>query len=261
MLNKLIKYDFKWINKVMYVYFILLGLISVAIKIVENMDQSLLLVIVDKILVSMFIGCTISTVITCIMRVWARFINNIYKDESYLTHTLPVTKSQIFNSKIIAGSISLLMSALVIAACIAIVFINKDTIESLKVMYQSLVDVYNGVFAVGMIIGFFILIALEIIYFMMAGILGIVIGHRSNNFKMIKSIVVGIGSYGFLSTMSFIIIYIISTHTEYDIIGNGFPTINYIKVLGILSLVIYLVYDVGYYLIAKRILNKGVNVE
>ena len=261
MLRKLFKYDFKWINKIMYIYYIILIIISIATKIVESVDQTLLLLIVDKVLSAMFIGCIVSILITSVMRTWHRFINNIYKDESYLTHTLPVTKNQIFNSKILAGIASLLISALIIVLCFAFVYLNKNTIDSLKIMYQSLVDTYNRIFAVGFIIGTVLLIVLEIIYFMMSGILGIVIGHRSNNNKMIKSIIIGIVSYSLLSIVSLTLILIISKFIDNDIIENGFPTMNYIGTIGIVSIIIYLIYNLMYYFISKRILNKGINIE
>ena len=264
MLSKLFKYDFRWINKIMPVYYIILVLISITTKIIEyllNKDPSLLLVIVDKVLVGMFIGCSVSIMITCTMRVWHRFVNNLYKDESYLTHTLPVTSNQLFNSKVLAGIVSLLISALVIVVCIAFVYVSKDSIEQIKIMWNSLVDVYNNVFAVLFIIGMILLIALEIIYILMAGILGITIGHRFNNYKILKSIIVGIGSYSLLSVMSLVIVSIISKIIDYDIIGNGFPTMNYMKVMGIAGLLIYLVYDLAYYLVSKKVLRMGVNVE
>ena len=261
MLSKLFKYDFKWITKITYAYFVVLALVSIALKIVESVEQSFLLVIVDKALVSMFIGCSVSIMITCGMRIWARIIRNVYGDESYLTHTLPVTKNQIFNAKVLAGIASLLMSALFIVICLAFVYLNKSTIEHIKVMYDSLVAVYNSSFAVLFIVGMVLLIALEIIYIMMAGILGLVIGHRSNNYKILKSVVAGIASYSLLSVLSFVIVYIISSVTKYDIIGNGFPSMNYIAVMGATMLIIYTVYNIAYYLIAKKLLNKGVNVD
>lgn len=261
MLGKLFKYDFKWINKIMYVYYIILVMISITIKIIESMNQSLILAIVDKILLAIFIGCAISTLITCVMRTWHRIINNIYKDESYLTHTLPVTKNQIFNSKILAGIASLLISTLVITICVAFVFINKNNIDSIKNMYQSLVDAYNGLFALGAIIGLVLLIAFEIIFFMMAGVFGIVVGHSFNNTKLLKSIIFGIVSYFLLSNISLVIVIIVSKFTNYDIAGSSLPPMNYIGIMGITSLIIYLVYNTLYYLISKKILNKGVNIE
>ena len=261
MLNKLIKYDFKWINKVMYIYFIIMFLITIAVKIIESLEQTLFLVIVDKIASGMFIGCAISIIITCIMRIWSRFIQNVYKDESYLTHTLPVTKNEIFNSKIISSIISLILSSLVILICIAFIYLNDSTIETIKVMYESLVDVYNNGFAILFIIGIVMLILLEIIYLIMTGIFGIIVGHRFNNHKIIKSIIVGIVSYGVLSVVSLIILGILSQTANFEIVASGFPDIKTIKTMGITSISIYLVYDLLYYFAAKALLNKGVNVE
>ena len=261
MLGKLFKYDFKWMSKVTYVYVLILIVISIALKIVESVDQTFLLVILDKILVSMFISCIVSILLTSSIRIWVRFINNFYKDESYLTHTLPVTKNELFNSKVLAGICSLLLSALVIVACLAFVYLNKSTIEELKMMWDSLVAAYNSVFAVLFVIGLVLLIILEIIYIMMAGILGITIGHRSNNFKMVKSIAVGLISYGLLSAMSLGVIAIVSKIIDYDIIGNGFPSMNYLIGVGSAGLAVYLIYNIVYYLIAKKVFNKGVNVE
>jgi hypothetical protein len=261
MLGKLFKYDFKWMSKVTYVYVLILIVISIALKIVESVNQTFLLVILDKILVSMFISCIVSILLTSSIRIWVRFINNFYKDESYLTHTLPVTKNELFNSKVLAGICSLLLSALVIVACLAFVYLKKSTIEELKMMWDSLVAAYNSVFAVLFVIGLVLLIILEIIYIMMSGVLGITIGHRSNNFKMVKSIAVGLISYGLLSAMSLGIIAIVSKIINYDIIGNGFPSMNYLIGVGGAGLLVYLTYNVVYYLIAKKVFNKGVNVE
>ncbi len=261
MLGKLIKYDFKWINKIMYVYFIIMFIVTIAVKIVESIDQTLFLVIVDKILSGAFISIAISMSITCIMRIWSRFITNIYKDESYLTHTLPITKSEIFNSKIIAGILSILMTAIVIIACVAIVALNENTIDSLKIMYDSLVQTYNGTYAILFIIGIVLLIALEIIFFMISGIFGIVIGHSFNNYKMLISIIVGIVSYGLLSTVSLVIIGILSEVADFEIVNNAFPSLKTLKIMGFTSIGIYLVFNLTYYFIAKKILNRGVNVD
>lgn len=261
MLSKLFKYDFKWMTKVTYIYALILVVISIALKIVESVDQTFLLVILDKILVSMFISCVVSILLTCSIRIWVRFINNFYKDESYLTHTLPVTKNELFNSKILAGICSLLLSVLVIVICLAFVYLNKSTIEELKMMWDSLVATYNSAFAVLFVVGLVVLIILEIIYIMMAGVLGITIGHRSNNFKMVKSIAVGLISYGLLSAMSLGVIGIVSKIIDYDIIGNGFPSMNYLIGVGSAGLAVYLIYNIVYYLIAKKVFNKGVNVD
>jgi len=261
MLGKLLKYDLKWINKVMYIYFSILFLITIAVKIIESFEQTFLMLIVDKIISGMFIACSISIVINWILRSWARFIQNIYKDESYLTHTLPVTKNEIFNSKIIASILSLFLSIVVIVICVAIVYLNKTSIEIIKNMYQSLIDVYGSLFAALFIVGMVLIILLEIIYFLMSGIFGITIGYRTNNYKTIKSIIIGIVAYGLLSTVSLIIMMIVSKFANFEIVTSGFPSLSTLKIMGTTGILVYLVFDLAYYFISKRLFNKGVNID
>ena len=261
MLKKLFKYDFIWINKIMIIYYIILLVISILTKIVESMDQTFLLLIIDKILSSMFIGCAVSVIITTFMRIWARFLVNNYKDESYLTHTLPVTKNQIFNSKILAGIISILISTLVIVGCIALIYLNANNWEYLKTMFESLVQAYSKFTAISYIVGLIVLVILELFYIMFAGILGLVIGHRSNNHKMLKSILFGFISYVALLVLSFITVGITSNFTDSTIIYNGFPPVSTMKAIGLTFVIVYIIYNIGHYLIAKHLFNKGINVE
>ena len=51
-----------------------------------------------------------SILINTMMRSWIRFRDSIYKDESYLTHTLPVTKNNIYNSKFLQTLIFFVIS-------------------------------------------------------------------------------------------------------------------------------------------------------
>ena len=262
MLTKLFKNDFAWIfNKAMWIYYLVLILVTISVKIVENVKQNLFLVMVDKVLVGIFISCCISILITCFMRIWARFITNLYKDESYLTHTLPVTKNQIFNAKVFASILTLIISLLVIVACVAFVYLNENTFEELRVMYDSLVQAYNGVIAVIFVIGLVLLIILEMINMMMAGIFGIISGHRSNNYRMIKSIFIGIAYYFAVAIIIVVTLNIISENLLNEVVTNGFPGIKTLSTMGLTSLALYIISILFFYFNSKRILNKGVNVE
>lgn len=261
MLGRLIKYDFKWINKVMYVYFAIIFVITLLVKIIESFEQTFLIVIIDKIMSGTFIAITINIIVTCIIRIWVRFVQNIYKDESYLTHTLPVTKKEIFNSKIISSILSLLLSILVVTICIAIIYLNDTTILQIKNMYQSLIDVYNGTFAVFFVIGLILLILLEMICMMMAGIFGIIIGYRANNGKTIKSIITGLGSYILYNIISLIIIMILGKALDFEIVAEGFPSLSTIRIIGLTFIIAFTIYNLSFYFMSKHFLNKGVNVE
>ena len=97
MLNKLLKYDLKYMIKNMLVFYVLSIFFAFTTRLLFNMEQSTMINIIGQISVGCMFSMVISTLINSIMRSWVRFRDSLYKDESYLTHTLPVTKNNLYN--------------------------------------------------------------------------------------------------------------------------------------------------------------------
>ena len=116
MLGKLLKYDLKWCFKPLLVFYMLAIFFSIIVRIVESFEQSLIILIIDKVCCGIVIAMLVNILINCFMRNWARFVKNIYKDEAYLTHTLPISKSEIYLSKILTAIITLLTSFVVVVS-------------------------------------------------------------------------------------------------------------------------------------------------
>ena len=98
MLKKLIKYDLQNTFKVVTVFYILSIFFAITTRILFNMNQSVIISIIGQISVGCMFSMIASTLINTMMRSWVRFRNSLYKDESYLTHTLPVTKNELYIS-------------------------------------------------------------------------------------------------------------------------------------------------------------------
>ena len=263
MLGKLIKYDFKSINKVMYIYFIVAFILALLTRFVETLEQITIVTIIDKILVGTLISCMFSIAITCLLRIWAKFRTSIYKDESYLTHTLPVKKSTIYNSKMIVAYISVIISFIVILACFFIVLLNNGMFEYIKDTFNQYAEVIGKTKLIALIIAVICTIILEVMYLMQAGIFGIILGHKSNNHKTLKSIIFGIVSYMFLSTLTLAILYIIAiiNPTLMELYRTETPSIDVIEQLIYVGLAIYMAYNIMLYIAGKKMLQKGVNVD
>ena len=262
MLKKLLKYDLKWCFKPLVVFYILAIFFSLIVRIVESFDQTLILLIIDKICCGVVIAMMISILINCFMRNWVRFVRNIYKDESYLTHTLPVSKNKIYLSKVLTAIITLLTSFIVIILCLAITSLNKDTWLILKSsLEQSAIYFNSSVFS--LIFVMTITIFFEFLFMMMSGILGIIIGHKTNNLKIVKSIVIGFLTYIILSSMSLGVLYIagLVNNDIMSIITNIEVSSNALKSMMLVGTFVYAIYNIGIYFIGNKLLNKGVNVD
>ena len=161
MLKKLIKYDLKWINKYLVYYYIITLAVAIITRIQSNFIESVIGIVIYRILYSIEIGCLISCLINGLMRIWVRFKNNLYKDESYLTHTLPVSKSTLYNSKIISNILSILLTVIVIVLSIGIAYLDNETI---KVILGIIKDYPFE------IILLYLIVVLETFYMMFCGV-------------------------------------------------------------------------------------------
>lgn len=262
MLKKLLKYDLEWCYKPLLVFYILAIFFSIIVRIVESFEQSLIVLIIDKICCGVVIAMIVNILINCFMRNWARFVRNIYKDESYLTHTLPVSKNKIYLSKILTAIITLLTSFIVIIVCLAISCLNKDTWIILKQsLEQSAIYFDSSVFS--FIFVMIITIFFEFLFMMMCGILGIIIGHKSNNLKIVKSILIGFVIYMILSFMSLGALFVAGLLNSdiMSLFNNIEVSSNVLKSMMLVGIFVYAVYNLGIYFMGNKLLNKGVNVD
>ena len=79
-----------------------------------SVENSFVVNILGEICKGAAISMMVSILINSLMRLWVRFKSNFYGDESYLTHTLPVSKSNLYLSKTLTSIIILFLSILVI---------------------------------------------------------------------------------------------------------------------------------------------------
>lgn len=262
MLKKLLKYDLEWCYKPLLVFYILAIFFSIIVRIVESFEQSLIVLIIDKICCGVVIAMIVNILINCFMRNWARFVRNIYKDESYLTHTLPVSKNKIYLSKILTAIITLLTSFIVIIVCLAISCLNEDTWIILKQsLEQSVIYFDSSVFS--FIFVMIITIFFEFLFMMMCGILGIIIGHKSNNLKIVKSILIGFVIYMILSSMSLGALFVAGLLNSdiMSLFNNIEVSSNALKSMMLVGILVYALYNLGIYFIGNKLLDKGVNVD
>jgi len=263
MLGKLLKYDLKWIYKVLIVFYTLSIMFSIIGRLFIEIENSLIFNILGNVCIGTAITMVVNVLINNLIRVWVRFIRNSYKDESYLTHTLPVNKKTIFLSKVLSAIITMITSAVIIVVCVAICYYSESNIEGVKQSLEFVASTYNST-----VVGFLLIITavffLEMIFALFAGYIGIIFAHKSNNFKTGKSVLYGYIAYMIPQIITIAIIFVLGLFNK-DIM-NLFNTTDMINVEAIKSImyagiVIYLCYIEIYYLIGKRQFEKGVNVD
>ena len=137
MLKKLLKYDLMWINKNLIYFYAIAFIFAISGRLLSLIDNSMLASVISKICFGITISFVINAIVNGIIRSWVRFINNCYKDESYLTHTLPVTKKEIYLSKFIASIITMVVGVIISIISLAICYLSADFIESIRKTFAT----------------------------------------------------------------------------------------------------------------------------
>jgi len=263
MLKKLLKYDLQNVYKVLIVFYGLSLFFAILTRIFFNIENSFIMDIIGKICSGTTIAMIFNILINNLMRLWVRFRNNFYGDESYLTHTLPIDKQTLYLSKTLTSIITLFSSVLVICVTLFIAYYSKENIEIIKNLLLPLATVYEST-VITIILAFIFVCFLEITNMLQSGYVGIVLGHKKNNNKMVFSILFGFGTY--LLTQIFIVLVVFVVALFNPDLMNLFYTmealnVSTIKLCIYLAIAIYTLNIFILYFINSKLFSKGVNVD
>ena len=263
MLAKVLKYDLKYVYKVLVIFYILTLVFALLTRIFWSFDNSAVLNVLWFVASGTTIAFIINILINNIMRLWSRFITNVYKDESYLTHTLPISKNTIYLSKFLSSIITMFTSTLVIIAGIFIAYYSKENLQILKDSLNFIATIYDSS-VIKLLLIVFIIFFLEMLYLVQTGYMGIVVGYRSNNNKLVNSIIYGFIFYT-ISQILLLLIMLVFGLFNPDIMSlftsNEAPSIDIFKKIMYFGIVLYILFIAIYYIISIKIFKKGVNVE
>lgn len=264
MLKNLVKYDFKWVFKNLII-FIGLGLIlSIIGRLFDLIDNSLVFKIITGICEGAAISMLLSAVINALIRTWVRTISNVYGDAGYLTNTLPVKRISHYDSKIITLSITLVVSIIATLIGLLIMYYNENTIDAIKNMFSILESSVNGSVALLIVLGV-ILIILQFMFIGLCGLNGIVYGYAYNDKKLSKSLVLGVGSYFCFNIVTILVFLFLGIFDDgiKNMFFNANEKVEYTSmiVLLIAGALLYCVYITVLYVLSKKKLDKGINID
>ena len=264
MLIKLLKYDLKYMIKNMSVFYILSIFFAITTRLLSLPEQTVIISILSKISSGCMIAMIANIVINVMMRSWVRFRDSLYKDEAYLTHTLPVTKNDLYNSKFIQTLIFFFIGFVIILLSLFVAYYTQDSWQVIKEYIKTITIGFN------MSTAFFITIAIVLIFLelfnaIQCGFLGIILGYKRNNGKIGFSVLFGFIIYLVAQTLvlGLVFVYGLFDTTVMELFKSGTISIdvNAFKVLAIVSSILYLIIIFSMSIIGKKLLNKGVNIE
>lgn len=263
MLRKLLKYDIKSIFKYLIIFYILAFIFALGTRIFSSIDNSFVFEIVAKVFSGATIAMIFNIFINCTIRLWVLFKQNMYGDQSYLTHTLPVSKKDLYTSKFINGLLAIFISFIFILLIIFIAYYSKERLDWLKNLIVPIENLLDSSIVL-IILAFVFIFFLEIFNMIQAGFTGIIFGHKMNNNKLVFSLVFGFVAYSITQTISVLLLFLyglINKDVMNLFITSDTVNIDAIKTIIWLSIIIYFICVVILYFVNTKLLKQGVNVE
>lgn len=263
MLKKLLKYDLKNIFKLLIIFYSLALFFGTLTRLFFSIENSLIMDIIAKICSGTTIAMMFNILINNMMRLWVTFKNNLYGDESYLTHTLPIEKKTLYLSKILTAVITLFTSVIVIGLTLFVAYYSKDNLELVKSMLLPLANIYGST-VMNILFSFLFVFFLEFANVLQAGFSGIILGHKMNNLKTLYSVLYGFVVYTFIQIFTLILMFVVALFNK-DMMNLFYTTeiinVDMVKLIIYLAIIIYTVTLVVLYLVNIKLFSKGVNVD
>ena len=263
MLNKLLKYDFKWISRLFIPFAIITLCASTLSKIFLELDDVNL---IFKMLYFTFMvlgnALIINLIFNIIIRNIVRFKSQLYGDESYLVHTLPVERTTVVKSKIISSIVTALASVFVGIVCFLIAYGNYNLFQMIKKLVSAaanFAEMSKPVFIVLMILYF----VLMLIWFIELVYTALILGYRSNNKKTLKSLIYGVLMYmgvQVINVLGLVGLSLINDNIYSAMFGGGNPNTILGPIL-ILVVILGIIYSVFFYFTNIKLIQKKLNVD
>ncbi len=263
MLTKLLKYDLKYMINNMRIFYILAIFFSITTRILFSLKQTIIVNIVTQISVGCMFAMVVNILINTMMRSWIRFRDSIYKDEAYLTHTLPVTKNDIYNSKFIQTLLFFIFSFIVIVVSLFIAYYTEDRWRLLTNLINTItkgLDFNTELFVISMLV----IIFLEVFNAIQCGFLGIILGYKKNDAKIGYSVFFGFMAYLISQCIVLLLIFVVGLFDSSIMSlfkSSTLLDVNSLKILITLAILLYLIIIWLVNVICKKEFNKGVNIE
>ena len=253
MLNKLLKYDLKYMIKNMGIFYILAIFFSITTRIIFSLDETYMVKIIGQISVGCMYAMVANIIINTMMRSWIRFRDSIYKDEGYLTN----------NSKFFQTLIFFIVGFLIIILCLVITYYTKDRWLMLKNYINTIttgLEFNTTLFVISMLT----IIFLEVFNAIQSGFLGIILGYKKNNGKIGFSVLFGFIAYLLSQGLVVFLIYVVGLFDKNIMslfTNNIIVDTSSLKLLFLLAIILYMIIIIIMNLLCKKILNKGINIE
>lgn len=261
MLNKLLKHDLKKNMHWMWILFVATIGIALITRGTKELGKNLAFFqMISVFLEGIYYGLAVNVIIQPFLRNFLNFHRSFYSDESYLTHTLPVTKNQLINSKYLTALIEMFIGFATLVVSLLIMYASPTLDDFLSLLISTII---TGSFSLTFVIILLItLVIVEFLMFISIIYFSITIAYKSKDKRIFKSFLIATAmSFASLIVLSIaLLIVLLINDVKLTISTLILSNTAFISVFAT-AIILYSAITILFYFLTKRELNKGVNVD
>lgn len=261
MLSKLLKNDLKKNMRWMWILFVSTIALAGITRGLNELGKNIAFFKMTGIFFEgIYYALAINAIIQPFLRNFLNFHKSFYSDESYLTHTLPVSKNQLINSKYLTAIIEILAGFATLVVSILIMYAGPNLTSILTLMLSTIV---TGKVSLTLSFTFIvILVIVELMMFISIIDFSIILAFKSRDRRVFKTFLLTIG-FAFASVLCLIIVmFIVLLINGIKLTSTSLilsPTAYYsVLITGIIT---YSMIIAVFYFLTKKVFNKGVDID
>lgn len=261
MLSKLLKKDLKRNMRWFWILFASTILIALMSRCCKMLGQNIVFFkILGIIFDSVFYSLAVNVILQPFLRNFLNFAKSFYSDESYLTHTLPVTKNQLINSKYLTAIIEITSGFACLILSILIMFASPTMDDVLKILISTMI---KGEFSLIIVLAIFIiLVVVEFLMFISIIFFSIVLAYKSREKRVLKTFLYTMAfAFASLAVLSIVMLIVLSVNGVKIVTSSLVLSYSAAISVVVAGILVYTLVTILFYFLTKREFNKGVNVD
>lgn len=279
MLRKLIKYDFKALSRYLIVIHAMLLITAVLGRLLfvgrlmsdpGRLSNAGAIATIIGIIIYVILFMT--AVFGTMLMIAICFYKNLYSDEGYLTHTLPVTRGQLLISKTVSGSVWMLLDMMMVILSLFILVLTRPVLDSFSSSWDELLSAMGFPASTGygkILLAFAVLFIVSAVGNVVLIYVSITIGQLFSNHRVLGAVVV----YFVINTIVSIICSIAGTvfsmssfihaadESSFVMMVNDGVIYQVYARLFLFSLVLEIILAIGAYTVTYLLMQKKLNLN
>lgn len=275
MLKKLLKYDWKSVSLLLLILhgillvYTLIGRLGIAFGLSGAGDTMVSSVttmygIAAGLYIFVYVLFIFAIVVATYVYLAIRFQKNLFSDEGYLTHTLPVSPTRLIWSKMLVAWAWIAIDLVCVTASVFLLVLFKETSEPIGDLFHEFIAIFTGGYGTQNQIFMIILLLTMIVqlfgFYTTLALFSMCLGSLFKTHKILGAIVSFFGINIVFSLISTILMFVVPAWSPVTY-ETSVLTGSQQSGLFLCYLILYLVCSVIFFLGSRYILSKKLNLE